>query len=171
MRPKSLRVVGYADASYAERSSGHSQTGGCVGVEGYESPCLFVFLSARQSIIAKSSCEAELIAANTVGDYYIWLHECLDCLHLRAKEPGILYQDNKATITISEKGAGTFKRTKHIRVRYFWLAELVKLGELVLEYIPTGDMVADVMTKPIIGNVFRYLRDKLLGVVNKPEAM
>jgi hypothetical protein len=168
LRPKSLRIVGYADASYAERSTGHSQTGGCVGVEGVNGPCLFVFLSSKQPIIAKSSCEAELIAANTVCDYYVWLHECLGAIGLRDESPGILYQDNKSTITISEKGAGSFKRTKHIRVRYFWISELVKGGELQLEFVPTGEMVADILTKPTVGHTFRYLLERLLGLVNKP---
>jgi hypothetical protein len=169
LRPKSLKVIGYADASYAERSTGHSQTGGCIGVEGVNTPCLFIFCSAKQSIIAKSSCEAELIAANSVGDYFVWLREVLEALHLSDGEPAVLYQDNKATIIIGEKGDGSFKRTKHIRVRYFWLSELVSRGELKLAYVPTDEMVADILTKPIVGNAFRYLKDKLLGISNKPD--
>jgi hypothetical protein len=168
LRPRSLKVVGYADASYGERSTGHSQSGGCIGVEGYDSPCLFIFLSSKQPFVVKSSCEAELVAANTVGDYFVWIRECLECAKLSDGSPAVMYQDNKATIQIGEKGAGSFKRTKHIRVRFFWITELIKLGELVLEYVPTGEMVADILTKPLIGNSFRYLREKLLGTSNKP---
>jgi hypothetical protein len=170
LRPKSLNVVGYADASYAERSTGHSQTGGCLGFEGHTDPCLFIFCSSKQPVVAKSSCEAELIAANTVGDYYVWVHECLDALELRGDSAGVMYQDNKSTIQISEKGRGSFKRTKHIRVRFFWISELIKFGELVLSYLPTGEMIADILTKPLMGSTFRYLRRKLLGISNKPDA-
>jgi hypothetical protein len=46
---------------------------------------------------------------------------------------------------------------------------LIKLKELVLKFVPTGEMIADILTKPIIGNSFYYLRDYLLGYVNKPD--
>jgi hypothetical protein len=74
-----------------------------------------------------------------------------------------LEQDNKATITFHVKGHGTFKRTKHIDVRYFWTHGLVEAGLLVVKYIPTLDMVADLLSKPIVGSKFVYLLGKLIG--------
>jgi hypothetical protein len=55
-------------------------------------------------------------------------------------------------------------------VRFFWISELIKFGELVLSYLPTGEMIADILTKPLMGSTFRYLRRKLLGISNKPDA-
>ena len=36
-------------------------------------------------------------------------------------------------------------------------------GELELEYLPTDDMLADLLTKPLQGEKFRCLRDELLN--------
>ena len=43
-------------------------------------------------------------------------------------------------------------RTMHIKVRYFWLEK----GELTIVYVPTEDMLADMLTKPMRGNLFRH---------------
>ena len=39
-------------------------------------------------------------------------------------------------------------------------------GEIKIHYLPTSDMIADVLTKPLQGELFRKLRDKLLNCVS-----
>ena len=63
-----------------------------------------------------------------------------------------------------EQGTGSFKRAKHIKVRYFWLKDLIDEKEIVLLYIPSEELVADMLTKATTGAKFKYLRGKLLGV-------
>ena len=46
-------------------------------------------------------------------------------------------------------------RTRHINVRYYWLRERIKDQELTLVHVPTGDMLADILTKRMQGNMFR----------------
>ena len=55
-----------------------------------------------------------------------------------------------------EQGTGSFKRAKHIKVRYFWLKDLIDEGEVVLKYIPSEELVADLLTKAITGVKFKY---------------
>jgi hypothetical protein len=162
--PKSLKIVASADASYAEHVDAKSHTGGCVGFEGHDgNNSYFIFVSSKQPIVSKSSCEAELISANTIADYVVWLKDLMFYIDLDAGVPAEFYQDNKATMRIANQGKGTFKRTKHIKVRYFWLKDLIDFGTLVLSYIPTAEMVSDLLTKPLIGAKFRYLLAKMLG--------
>ena len=169
-KPISYKVVAYADASFGERSSGHSQTGGCVGFEGADgNHSFFMFIASKQPVLAKSSTEAEVIAASTTVDNVVWLQETLDILGFKSKEPAVLYQDNKSAIIIEEKGRGTFKRFKHVQLRFLWIDDLVKLNQLCIKYIPTAEMIADILTKPIIGTKFRYLQAKLLGWYNLPQ--
>ena len=40
-------------------------------------------------------------------------------------------------------------RTKHIDIRYHFIRDTLAAGEIVLQYLPTADMVADIMTKPL----------------------
>ena len=64
-----------------------------------------------------------------------------------------------------EQGTGSFKRAKHIKVRFFWLKDLIDGGEIILIYVPSEELVADMLTKVTTGAKFKYLRDKLLGVM------
>jgi hypothetical protein len=62
-----------------------------------------------------------------------------------------------------QQGTGSFKRAKHIKVQFFWMKELLDNGSLKLIYMPTDELVADILTKPLTGWKFQYLMYKLIG--------
>jgi hypothetical protein len=164
LRPKSLKIIVYADASYGEHEDGKSHTGGCVGFEGKDDYlCNFMFISSKQPVVAKSSSEAELIAANTVGDHAVWLADMLEEMGFESGGPMVMYQDNTSTMHLANHGKGNWKRVKHVKVRWFWISGLLQAGTLVLKWISTAFMVADLLTKPLIGSKFREFTGKLLG--------
>ena len=68
-----------------------------------------------------------------------------------------------STIHLINKGRGNFKNTKHIRVRYYFVRDLVLLGELVVLWRSTMEMVADLLSKGATLSVFGYLLPKLIG--------
>ncbi len=119
--------------------------------------------SIEQTIIAKSSTEmiavsdhaGELIAQN---EFYI--HQC------RSNKPAILYQDNQSTIRLLKNGKSSSDRTKHIKIRYFWLKDRVDVKNILVEYMPTEDMVADLLAKPFRGELFIKLRKSLMYLPN-----
>jgi hypothetical protein len=39
-------------------------------------------------------------------------------------------------------------------IRQFWITERVNNGEIVVEYLPTESMVANLLTKPVQGSQF-----------------
>jgi hypothetical protein len=163
LKPNSLRIVCAADASYGDHQDGKSHSGGVVGFEGNDksiSPVLFI--CGKQPVVAKSSFEAEIIAASTVGDSFVWLSDFMIEIDI-VVEGSVMYQDNKSAILSMEKGGSSFKRTKHIKIRFFWLKALVDEGLLKFEYVQTAEMVADMLTKPLVGPVFQYLAGKLTG--------
>ena len=161
LRSTSNNIVACADASYAEHADAKSHTGGCIGLEYDDKVGYFMFISNKQSIVAKSSCEAELIAQSTIGEHIVWLREVMEELGFVPDKPTVLHQDNKAAIILASKGCGSFKRTKHINVRYFWLKELIDKKLLELLYVPTASMVADILTKPLVGYKFKELQPKI----------
>jgi hypothetical protein len=172
LRPKSTRVVSAADSSHAVHEDAKSHTGGCVGMEGHDdNHAYYIFICGKQPIVAKSSCESELIAQSTVGDYTVWLNDFLDELGYKSSESMIMYQDNTSAIRIGSQGTGTFKRSKHIKVRYFWLKELVDMKDLIFIYLNTKEMTPDILTKPVTGALFVYLLRKLLGHNSKPKSV
>ena len=54
-------------------------------------------------------------------------------------------------------------RTKHIAIKYHHFRTYVNKGDLVLEKIETMEQEADFLTKPLVKQIFRYLRRKVMG--------
>jgi hypothetical protein len=112
--PKSLMMMSASDASYGEHAEGKSHV---VGFES-DTSCHFAYVSGKQPVVAKSVGEAELIAENKVGDYVVWSCELL-------KELGYpqgcvpMYVDSTCSMQMLKQGTGSFKRAKHIKVRFF----------------------------------------------------
>ena len=71
-----------------------------------------------------------------------------------------IYEDNQGSIALA-KNPEFHKRTEHIDIRYHFVREKVEDGQVVLQYVSTLDMLADLMTKPIPGPQFSTLRSKL----------
>jgi hypothetical protein len=61
-------------------------------------------------------------------------------------KPITIYQDNKSTIILAIQGA-TFKRTKYIIGRQSYVRERIRDGDIILKYLATADMTADILTK------------------------
>ena len=77
-----------------------------------------------------------------------------------------LMQDNMSTIKLAEKGRSTSDRTRHIKIRYYFVNQFLENGEMKVKYCPTDEMIADILTKPLQGEKFRSLAMKLLGYVH-----
>ena len=75
--------------------------------------------------------------------------------------------DNKCSMRLLEQGTGSFKRAKHIKVRFFWLKDLIDGDEIILVYVPSEELVADILTKATTGAKVKYLRGKLLGLMEE----
>jgi hypothetical protein len=72
--------------------------------------------STKQKLVTKSSTEAELVAANDGTNKILWMRNFIMDIGFKINKPSMLYQDNKSTIIMSEKGHGNFRRTKHINI-------------------------------------------------------
>ena len=51
---------------------------------------------------------------------------------------------------------------RHADIRYFFIKFRMDTGDCEVEYIPTKDMVADMFTKPLQGDVFKAHRARLM---------
>ena len=79
-------------------------------------------------------------------------------------EKNILYQDNKSTILLEENGKrSSGKRTRALNVRYFFMTDQIERGNVVVEYCPTDDMIADFMSKPLQGTKFQKFSKDIMG--------
>jgi hypothetical protein len=55
--------------------------------------------------------------------------------------------------------------SRHINICHFFVRDREQMGEVSIAYKPTGDMVADLLTKPLQGKRFVALRSMLLNWV------
>ena len=74
-----------------------------------------------------------------------------------------LYQDNTSTILLANKGLSSSGKTRHVGVRYFFIKDRIDAGEVVVSHLSTTDMITDILTKPLQGNLFLVLREQLLN--------
>ena len=56
------------------------------------------------------------------------------------------------------------KGSRHINIKYFFITDKIKSKELKVLHCPTGDMTADIYTKPLQGAMFVKHRNDLLGI-------
>lgn len=78
-------------------------------------------------------------------------------------EPIQIYEDNNAVVVFMSAERRVSQRTKHLSVRLFYSMELQERGIIVITWCPTDLMLADLMTKPLVGATFRRLTMILTG--------
>jgi hypothetical protein len=150
MPATSLRVEAHIDASFATDTVDRKSTTGCVIMLG---GAVIWAKSGKQSIVTKSSFEAELVALSDMASMVLWVSLFLQDLGYAIDTP-IVYQDNQSAIKVAEKGVLNNAKTKHIDIRYLWIKQALDEKKLALVYLPTDKMVADGMTKPLVGEKF-----------------
>jgi hypothetical protein len=105
-----------------------------------------------------STAEAEYVAASSCAQDVIWLSDVLCDLNYQQKEPTVIFEDNTAAIKWS---SGSSLRARHIDLKVCFVHETVSRKQAIMQYVPTSDQLADILTKPLETNIFRFLRDKL----------
>jgi hypothetical protein len=153
-----MTVSAYIDAAYGvHTSSGKSHTG-CAIVLGLGG-AIFA-KSGKQKIVTKSSTEAELVALSDTASQAIFIRNFVEAQGYETG-PAVLYQDNMSCMALIKRGGPASERSRHIDIRHYWVSERVDSGEVKVEYMPTEDMVANVLTKPIQGVQFTKEREDL----------
>ena len=154
-----LSVKWWVDASFAVHKDMRSHTGGTMSL-GKGS---IYSTSTRQKLNTRSSTEAELVGVDDVMPMVIWARNFLREQGYMVEESTI-YQDNKSAMLLEKNGkASSTKRTRHLDVRYYFVTDRVKAGEVTIVYCPTDEMVADLLTKPLQDHKFRVFRAALLN--------
>ena len=87
----------------------------------------------------------------------MWLRQLMSDLGRPIKSI-LIHEDNQSAIKMS-KNPQFHGRSKHIGIKYHFIRELVEKEHLVLQYCPTEEMTADMLTKGLGRDQFFKLRD------------
>jgi hypothetical protein len=161
LRADSLNVIKWwVDASFATHDDCRGHTRGTMSF-GKGS---ITGVSKKQKINTRSSTESELVGADDMLTHIMWTRYFIEAQGFNVDE-SILYQDNLSAMLLEKNGTqSSSKRTKHIRVRYFFIKDRIGNGDISVKQCPTVDMVGDHFTKPLQGAHFRKFRAAIQGV-------
>lgn len=135
-------VLGYCDADYAADGDRKSISGYVFTLAG--SP--ISWQAKKQTTVAQSTVEAEYAAMAHAAKEMIWLQYLLKDLGMSKYEPTILLCDNQGAISLA-KNPLHHAKTKHVDVQLHLIRDHIEKGTINVEYCPTDDMLADLMTK------------------------
>lgn len=79
----------------------------------------------------------------------IWLKRLEKELIVNATYPLILYCDNKSAIHVATNNSYS-SRTKHVDIKSKFISEAIKNNQIVLKYVETNNMLADILTKGVV---------------------
>ena len=140
-----IRLMGYCDADWAGDANDRKSTTGYAFSLGEG---MVSWSSKKQPTVALSTTEAEYMAASHCTREAIWLRQLLEDVGCKDVEGTLIWCDNQGAIALA-KNPVHHARTKHIEVQHHFVREKVDNATITLEYCPTEDMLADVMTKAL----------------------
>lgn len=149
----------WIDAAYAIHPDMRSHTGGMMSFGRGALHCR----SSKQKLNTKSSTEAELVGISDYLPYNLWTKMFLEEQGYKLKK-NTLFQDNQSTIKMGTNGRNSCTgNSRHVHIRYFFVADRVNKKEVEIQYCPTETMLADYFTKPLQGKLFHTLRNIIMG--------
>jgi hypothetical protein len=104
--------------------------------------------SKVQPFVALSTSEAEFIAAVEAGKEIFWMQNILKEFGYNIDGPSLLHCDNQSAIQVA-KNTEHHGRMKHLDLHFYWLRDAVENGAITITYLPTAEMPADSLIKPL----------------------
>jgi len=102
--------------------------------------------SRKQRTVALSSTETEYMAITDATKEAIYLMSFLNELGLNSRAKVTIWNDNQGAAKLAHNTVH-HSRTKHIDIRHHFVREVLKNHPIRLEYLPSEEMIADVLTK------------------------
>ncbi|KAG4940850.1 hypothetical protein JHK87_044721 [Glycine soja] len=153
----STQLSGYCDADWAGCPMDRRSTSGyCVFIGGN----LISWKSKKQTVVARSSAEAEYRSMAMVTCELMWIKQFLQELRFCEELQMKLYCDNQAALHIASNPV-FHERTKHIEIDCHFIREKLLSKEIVTEFIGSNDQPADILTKSLRGPKIQTICTKL----------
>ncbi|KAG7110475.1 Copia protein like [Verticillium longisporum] len=105
----------------------------------------------KQSTVTTSTTEAELLALSQAAKEAMFVSRLIKELGVTLDDERIRIRcDNQQTIKLVNKDIATLRtKLRHVDIHNHWLRQEAQKNRILVEYIPTANMIADGLTKPL----------------------
>ena len=104
--------------------------------------------SKKQTCIALSSTEAEYMVLCQASKESVWMTDFLGSSGVSLQGPVVINADNQGSIALTRNPV-FHDRSKHINIQYHFAHDLIRAGQISLNYVPTAEILADLLTKSL----------------------
>lgn len=138
-------LLGYVDADWGSCAiDRRSYTGSAFILAGGA----ITWESHKQRTVALSSTEAEYLGLTDAAKEAVYLTNFLKELGFEGLTDTTLYNDNQGAGELARNPV-YHARSKHIEIRQHFIREVLNNYSMKLEYLPTEEMLADILTKQL----------------------
>ena len=153
-------IMWWVDGSYGVHWDSKGHTGAMMPI--WRSALISVFRKHKLNV--GSSTEVELVSIADVLGVMMWCKYFMESQGYTI-DTNVLYQDNKSTILLAKNGQlSASKKSKHIHDRFFLITDKIAKGDLEVKHAPTKQMLADINTKPLQGQLFWEMRANVMWI-------
>ena len=151
------RLHGYTDADYGQDVDDRISVGAYIFFLG-NSP--ISWNSKKQTSTSRSSCESEYRALAQCSCEAIWIRSLLKELRILDEKPTHLYCDNQSSIKLSYNPV-FHEKSKHFEIDFHFTRQKVENNTIKVEFIPSQEQPADILTKSLGRTKFENCRNRL----------
>ena len=142
---KALQVSG--DASFADDLETRKSTQGYL-MKLFNGPIMWQ--SSKQKTVTTSTTEAELLSLSHTARETIALYRLFDQIEFDPEQEPLILCDNQQTVGLIQKERPqATSKLRHVDIHNLWLRQVHKDGKVMVQWVPTSDMPADGLTKPL----------------------
>lgn len=148
-------LIAYSDADWGGDTADRKSTSGTLLQLAGSS---ILWKSSKQKSVALSTTEAEYLAISEVCKNVIWIRAMLQDFDVDMSQATPIHEDNQGAIAWTTDGV---RHAKHVSIRMNFVKEQFEQGHVKIVYCPTDQMVADILTKPLLRVKFEEHRERL----------
>ena len=154
---KALRVA--SDASFADDNATRRCTQGYL-IKLFNGPIMWQ--SSKQKTVSTSTTEAELLSLSHVGKEVQHMARIFKAIRFDAEQNIEIECDNQQTVRVVSSNEPTITtKLRHVDIHQFWLRQEVQNGKFIIQWVPTAEMPADGLTKPLNKQTHQTFLDML----------